>query len=373
MKFNAITPNDGYEYFFGYYDLQPYDKDGRYHLTHRVAFRDHHPSAEDIAEIGYIDLQTKTFVKVAETLAWNFQQGALLVWFESGKSVLFNDFDGEKYVARVVDLSGNELKRFSRPFATVSPDRTKAISINFSRIHDFRKGYGYSNLKDEYFDVNAPETDGIFLCNLTTGESKLLASYADMAKMFAEPPFTDGKLVLNHINFNPSGTGFVFLLRNFPAQGSKWGTLLGAGVLSGKLWKLTNFEVNSHYSFKDDDTLLIYSGLPEWGVYVINVQNGSRSRLNNREVDKDDIHVNYSPDRSFFIGDGYVDKEQKRWIYRYDFATKEAYPLFSVYSEPVNDIDIRCDLHARFSPSGEKISYDTTQNNRREIIEVIWE
>ena len=33
-KVEVITPDDGYNYFFGYYDLQPYDKDSKRHLVH---------------------------------------------------------------------------------------------------------------------------------------------------------------------------------------------------------------------------------------------------------------------------------------------------------------------------------------------------
>lgn len=365
---NTITPQDEYEYFFGYYDLQPYDETGALHLTHRVKFKDRLPTAQDVAEIGYIDVAKKSFHKIAETRAWNFQQGALLVWYESGKSVMFNDFDGEKYVTRVVSIDGQELACYDMPFGAVDKDREKGLSINFSRIYNFRPGYGYSNLKDAFYDENTPKDDGIFLVDMKTGEKKLLVSYEQMKTEFAEEPFTSGKLVVNHITFNPSGTEFVFLLRNFPKEGSKWGTVLAMGDLNGKIWKLTNFQVNSHYSFKDDETLAIFSCLPESGVYIFNVKTGEKTRIYNETLDCRDTHVNYSPDKTYFIGDGYTEAGEVRSLYRYDFKTKQADKLFSVHTE-VMATDIRCDLHARFAPNGEKISYDTTENKRREIVE----
>ena len=371
MKSQIITPNDGYEYFFGYYDLQPYDDCQKFHLAHRVRFRDRHPNATDIAEIGYIDLATKRFVKLAETRSWNFQQGALLVWFESGKSVLFNDFDGEKHISRVVDMQGVELRRYDYALGSVSPDRTKGLAINFNRIHDFRKGYGYSNIKDPFYGVKTPADDGIFLVDLQTGKGKLLASYADMATAFQEEPFTTGKLVVNHITFNPSGTGFVILLRNFPVDTPKWGTVLAVGDLDGNFKKLTDFQVNSHYSFKGDGQIYIWSGLPEYGVYVFDTQTGERERLRTPVTDKGDIHVNCAPSGNCFIGDGYVEEGGVRSIYRYDFDKKEIEKLISVYSEPVTDTDIRCDLHARFAPDEHRISYDTTENGKREIAQLI--
>ncbi|MBQ8320151.1 MAG: hypothetical protein IJX81_04655 [Clostridia bacterium] len=370
MKTKVITPHDGYEYFFGYYDLQPYDGEEKFHLAHRVAFLDRHPNAADVAEIGVIELATQRFIKLAETHSWNFQQGALLVWFESGKSVLFNDFDGEKHISRVVDMEGNELRRYDYPLGSVSADRTKGLSINFSRIHDFRKGYGYSNIKDPFYEENAPISDGIFLVDLVTGEGRLIASYADMAAAFSEEPFTNGKLVVNHITFNPSGTAFVILLRNFPVNTPKWGTVLAVGDLDGNFKKLTNFQVNSHYSFRGDGLVYIWSGLPEYGVYVFDTKTGERKLLHTPVTDKGDIHVNCSKSGDCFIGDGYVEAGGVRSIYRYDFARERIEKLLSVYSVPVTDTDIRCDLHARFSPSEKYISYDTTENGKREIVQI---
>lgn len=369
MKKTNITPNDKYHYFFGYYDLQPYDKTGNMHLAHRVKFMDRLPNKTDVAEIGYIDVKQKKFIKISQTHAWNFQQGALLVWYESGKSVMFNDYDGE-YITRIVGLDGKEIKRLPLALGAVSADRKKGLAINFARIFDFRPGYGYSNKKDPYFEVNTPCDDGIFLVDIESGNSKLILSYQQMKNAFEEKPFTDGKLVVNHITFSPSAKEFVFLLRNFPEEGKKWGTVLAVSDLDGNVRKLTNFQVNSHYSYKDDKTLAIWSGLPEYGVYFFDTVSGARTRLNNKMIDRGDIHVNYSPDKKFFIGDGYVEEGCVRSLYRYDFDTAVASKIFSVHSEPAANTDVRCDLHARFNENGSKISYDTTENKRREIVEI---
>ena len=101
MQSKIITPSDGYHYFFGYYDLQPYSSDGNKHLCHRVSFIDRLPTGEDTAEIGYVDIDSKSFVHLATTHSWNFQQGTLLQWFERDKTVVFNDFDGKKPSALV--------------------------------------------------------------------------------------------------------------------------------------------------------------------------------------------------------------------------------------------------------------------------------
>ena len=43
----------------------------------------------------------------------------------------------------------------------------------------------------------------------------------------------------------------------------------------------------------------------------------------------------------------------------------------SLLGKSVKDIDIRCDLHARWSRDGKRISYDTTENRKREIAEIM--
>lgn len=361
----------GEHYFFGYYDLQPYSVDNKIHLAHKVAFMDRMPIASDIAELCYINTDTLEITPFSTTCAWNFQQGAFLQWYDNGKSVIFNDYDGMGYVSRVVNLSGKQLAQFQRPIASLSRETNKALSVNFSRIYDFRPGYGYCNIPDEFSGELAPKRDGIFLLDINTRKSELIIPYSEMREAFFEPPFTDNKIVVNHITFNPSGTKFVFLLRNFYPAGERWGTVLAVADLKGNIKKLTNFEVNSHYSWRDDENLMIYSGLPEWGIYFINVETGERHRLCDPLCDHNDIHCNYSHDRKRFIGDGYPEKGNERSLYYYDFSTKLSCELFKVYSVPVKEIDTRCDLHARFSCDDSRISYDTTENGTREIMQVI--
>ena len=366
MNIKIITPDDGYNYFFGYYDLQPFSSDNRIHLAHRVKFCNRLPEKTDVAEVGYIDIKDRQFVKVAETRAWNFQQGAFLRWFKQDESITFNDFDGEKYVAKIVSLNGEVLRVYDKPFAALSENTGKALSVNFARIYDFRKGYGYCNISDPHFNENAPDDDGIFEIDLKTGAKRLVLSYFQMKSIFAQSPYTDQKLVVNHITYSPSGRKFVYLLRNIDPEGKMWATMLATGTPDGETAGLTKFEVNSHYSWRNDEELMIYSGLPKWGIYFFDVITGRKVALNNPLTDKNDIHCNYSPDRRCFIGDGYIETDGKRHLYLYDFKKGVAKDLFAVYSMPV-ETDIRCDLHARWNIRGDKVSYDTSENGIRQI------
>ncbi len=364
-----ITPDDGFHYFFGYYDLQPYDKTGKKHLTHRVAFADRIPEIGDVAELGYIDVENKTFHKIAQTNAWNFQQGALLQWFDD-ESIIFNDFRNGNYCSVIKNINDGSERIICAPLAHLSSDRKWGLSINFCRVWDFRPGYGYCNTKDPFFNDNIPEEDGIFLVDIENNTSKLIISYAQLAKEFPFQPFCEMKLLVNHITFNPSANRFLFLLRNFPEAGKIWGTILITADRDGKnMHNLTNYEVNSHYYWKNDEEIIIYSGLPDWGIYFINDKTRERVMLDDDLINHDDIHCIYSPDKSCFIGDGYPNTGCHRSIFLYDFATKKSRLVTKIFSEPVSNTDIRCDLHNRFNRAGDMVSFDSFHSGRREIVQ----
>lgn len=370
----VISPNDGYHYFFGYYDLQPYNKEATKHLAHRVAFADRIPEINDIAEVGYITISDKVFHKVGETCAWNFQQGALLQWFNEG-NIIYNDFRDGKFCSVIKNIYNGFERIVCQPLANLSLDRKWGLSINFPRVWDFRPGYGYCNLKDEFYSENSPEEDGIFLVDIEKNTSKLIVNYKQLAEIFPEKPFCDMKLLVNHITFNPSASRFLFLLRNFPEPGKRWGTILITADRDGNnLKNLTNYEVNSHYYWKNDKEIIIYSGLPKWGIYFINDEkNGAKEMLDDDLINYDDIHCIYSPDRTCFIGDGYPNTGSCRYIMFYDLINKKSSAIAKIYSTPVDNTDIRCDLHNRFSIDGCLVSFDSYHTDKRQICQFVFE
>lgn len=368
-----ITPDDNYHYFFGYYDLQPYDKTGNLHLAHRVAFADRLPEKDDICEVGVIELATRRFIKVGETTAWNFQQGAFLNW-SGDNAIVYNAFVNDKLCCIVKTLDGNTLKVIPRPIASLSEDKKWGLSINFARVYAFRPGYGYVGAKDEYASENAPEHDGVYLVDMETGESKLLISYAKLKTLFPQAPYTDCKLVINHVTFDPSATKFIMLLRNFPENGVNKRTQVLVIDVDGNAKKMTDYQINSHYAWKNDREFMIWSVLEEGkGIYFFNAETGSRTRLHNEILDKDDIHCLYSPDKNRFIGDSYPYVDGYRHIYQYDFASGSVEDLVKVKHDEPKIGDIRCDLHARFHQNAKTVSFDAYCGKYRTIYQLTLE
>lgn len=369
-KLVKISPDDGYHYFFGYYDLQPYDEQGKYHLAHRVKFADRLPQEEDVCEVGVIEIATRRFIKVGETTAWNFQQGAFLNWF-SKNEIIYNAFVGDKLCSIVKDINGSEIKRIPFPLASLSRDKKWGLSINFARVYAFRPGYGYIGANDVFEKENAPKNDGVFLVDMQSGKGELIISYADIIEKYPELPYTNGKLVINHVTFNYSATKFIILLRNFPETNVQKRTQLLVASVEKSLNKMTDYQINSHYSWKNDDEFLIWSLLEEGkGIYLFNTNTGKRTRLYNDILDKDDIHCLFSPDNQSFIGDSYPYVDGYRHIYKYDFKNGQVEDLIKIKHDEPKIGDIRCDLHARFNGDGKRISFDSYFEEYRGIYQL---
>lgn len=363
-----ITPKDGAHYFFGYYDLRA--SQGTRHLAHRVPFMDRLPTAEDVAQLGYLD--SGCFTPFAETTAWNFQQGALLQYHPTlMDTVCYNAFVEGKVCTVTHNYKTGEKRYTDRPCATISGDGKWGLSVNFGRIYAFRAGYGYAGAEDPNKDINAPTDDGIFLTDMGTGESKLLVAYDRLADICGYPP--EQKILINHINFSPDSRRYVALLRNFPVPGIKgWKTTMLVGDLEGNVRILLRQTYVSHYIWADSDHLFAHCSaetMDKKSMYRISAEDGSWQEYDMplfHRGGETDLHCNISPDGNYIIGDTYP-RDGMRSIEAIDLKTGACRTLLRAKTVIPTNPDIRCDLHNRFVFNGSAISYDTTQNGCRQI------
>lgn len=390
-----LTPADG-QYFFGYYDVPAADERGR-HLCHKVAFRDRFPTPEDVATLGYVHLPTpgrkerstssEIFVPFGQTKAWNFQQGSMLQWLGGRPDTcVYNVFEDGRFGACVHNVETGERRILPQPVANVACDGTKALCINMSRVYDFRPGYGYEELPDPFAAEAAPEADGIWLMEMETGHHKLILNYAELADFATREGTLDArkKVVVNHITFNPSASRFMFLLRSFPDQpGSGWETILMTANADGSDLRLhPTWGMASHYHWRNDEELLIWMHLGpdrKSGLVVLNDRTGQRTLVDEKFFTWDG-HCSYSPDRRWILYDGYPDgstPDYMRWLGIYSLEQRKGYTLGRFRSEPLyretpegqdwSFVDLRCDLHPRWTAQGTAITFDSIHEGYRAV------
>lgn len=76
-----VSPNDDFEYFFGYYDKSPWDASGRYMLCMKAKDTWSEVSPLVPVDLLLIDTQNNDSVrKLGESRSWNVQQGCMLQW-----------------------------------------------------------------------------------------------------------------------------------------------------------------------------------------------------------------------------------------------------------------------------------------------------
>lgn len=370
-KIKIITPDDGYHYFFGYYDMRAtatVGKRGR-HLCHRVKFMDRLPLPDDVCELGY--LEDGKFTAFAETTAWNFQQGALLEYCGFDESTVhYNAFEGGRFTTVIHNIDTGEQRFTDRPCANVSPDFSYGLSVNFGRIYDFRPGYGYSGYADEGGDVIAPENDGVFLVDMSTGKSRLLISYKDMQGEAGFAP--EEKILVNHITFAPDSKRYLMLVRNMGGGCPKWSTSLMVGDLNGGVKTVLPCTVVSHYYWESPDKIILYASVDGQrnGLYRLDANTGEAEEIKSFffEMKSDtDIHCILSPDGKYIIGDGYTQGDGCRPLLVINQKSGESAILLRAESPKAACTDVRCDLHVRYVYGGEYVSFDTTHAGKRQV------
>jgi len=373
------------QHFGGYYDIRLVSDDSRYVLIQSAPATDRLPLPRDFAEIALVDTQNANKVRIfGKTSTWCHQQGAH-AQFVPGPSntIVYNIFDEQAgvFASCETDIKTGEQRQLSRPISALSPDGVTAASLNFSRLYDYRPGYGYPHIPDPFADENAPKGDGLWLFDLRSGEAELVLSYDAMRDFLLENGFEDaaeGKLILNHVAFNTDGTKILLLLRVFSEDAPFPTFTLVCNSDGSNLRQIFGFA--SHYHWKDADTVMLSGGeamsreavgAPK--VFEVNVETGNFEQIG-PEILQDDGHCSYSPDREYMLYDSYGDMAfPYRQLLIFRFGDEKSLTLGFFYSPPKwynGNSDLRADLHPRWSPDGKTITFDSIHEGFRGVYSI---
>jgi len=369
LEVRCVTPRTKH-HFFGYYDKFPWDKTGRYLLALETTFIDRPPTPEDTAVIGMVDLQdAHRWIALDETHAWNWQQGTHLQWLGTApdRLIIYNMREGDRYVSVIRDVHSGETRKLPRPIYAISRDGTEAVTLNFSRVHRHRPGYGYNGVPDAWESDPHPAEDGIYWMNLQTGENRLIISVDKIANLAPQETMQNASHWFNHLQFNHDGTRFIFLHR-WKVPPSRLTRLFTAAPAGSGIYCVNPHEMTSHFDWRSATQILAWARRPGIGDrYFIFTDRTDRAEVMGEGILTTDGHCSYSPDGRWVLTDTYPDKEHKRTLLLYRPEDQRRVDIGHFYAPPELGGEIRCDLHPRWSRDGTQVCFDSAHEGDRQM------
>lgn len=252
-----LTPNNGKHYFFGFHDLIATNATNNKLLSLEVDIIKRPPLPSEQAGVGYVDLTTGEYIKLGNSNAYNFPQGARLQWISDTRFIVNNQV-GTTWGSDIYDTSsGQKVDELEYTCHCLSKDATFAFGLNYARLHRLG-GYGYIGLPDPSVDEVMPKNDGIFKTNLKTKETKVIVSIDAVANCdVATSGDTGMHHYLTHLVLSPCGERIAFLHRFFYQDGGLRTRLMTINVDGSDLRCIASGFL-SHFEWKDDTSVFIW-------------------------------------------------------------------------------------------------------------------
>lgn len=369
-----ISPEDGYEYYYGYYDKSPWDATDRYIIALKVRKTYKSPAPKEQGEIVLIDTKCDNkVIFVGTTSSWNVQQGCMAQWLgpDFHNRIIYNDYRYGEYCSVIYNVEQKrEEKEFPLPIYDVARDGSFALSLDFSRLHRMRPGYGYSNLPEKTNGELCPDKPCIWKLNLHTGEVTELFKYTEMASFEPDESMVGAEHKVNHIMISPNGKRFMVLHRWFK-KGRKHTRLVTVNVDKSEMYNLSDDVFVSHCYWKNDEEILSFLRKKGTGDhYYLMKDKTQKYRMYWPELNTDG-HCSYSLDSKFIITDTYPNRNRMATVYLCTEEDNCSRQIARVFAPFRYDNDCRCDLHPRWNHKGNRVCIDSVHEGKRAVYVVI--
>lgn len=360
LKFTRLSPNDGH-YVHGFYNLQPWSTDHQRFLCHRLPFADRMPTGSESAEIGWIEISSGRFCPLAETLAWNFQLGSMLQWLDENR-VIYNTRKNDAFVARVHSLVDDSIRDLPSTFFAIAPSGGEVLGFDMARGAAVNPGYCYTGTNYPLFDRSAPEGEGIVCMDTSSGASRLLASYKELADRFAGPSWQREPVMIGRILYNADGSRAVFSFRFWMKETRQRHTVLI--VLSPRTGAMAQLLPNhwspAHFDWLGKDHLLVWCQ-PEEGsaarFHLVSCIGEAPVPIAGSKLTVDG-HVAFCRQGSAILTDTFRQKDGNQHLMLYERETDQLTHL-ARFPAPSRPTDLRCDLHPCLSRDERLLAVDS--------------
>lgn len=241
-------------HLFGFHDLIISNVAGDKYLSLEVDTINRPPLPGELFGVGYI--KHGKYVRIGETTALNYPQGARQQWVGDTELFTVNNRVGDVWGTDLYDTYTNKLiDRFNASTHMLSKDGRYAYGLDYARL--FRLGgYGYSGIADKGINEAMPTDSGITKMDLKTKQIELLVSVRQVAEC-GHASAGVSHHYLTHLSLNPSCTRVAFLHRYFMADGGLMTRLMTVNTNGSELRCLAQGFL-SHFDWKDDETIYIF-------------------------------------------------------------------------------------------------------------------
>ncbi|MDO4499735.1 MAG: hypothetical protein Q4B60_00505 [Erysipelotrichaceae bacterium] len=347
--------NDDKVHFFGYYD-KPCFAYGK-SLSHRV-------NVDNFDYSQTIDILVDD-KKVSTSKAWNLQQGSMSTWMDENH-IIHNDFDGNKFISKIVDINTLESRIIDFPIYSVSKNKKFALSLNFSRLAKLRKDYGYFNLP--YNDLPAENEDGIYYVDIENNTNHLWLTLEEIINFKTRENMKGAVHKVNHIDISPNNDKAIFLHRWFVGK-TKYTRLLCVDINTKELRLLADNDMVSHMCWYGNDKVFgfLRGNNNKDGYFFIDMNGNQKHLVHDLLID--DGHPTVLNER-YIVTDGYPDYTCKSKLMLIDLKNNTVSVVGRFYSYKKFQDDRRCDLHPRFDVDSKCLTIDSVCLGIRNIYHI---
>ena len=365
-----VSPDDSYEYLCGYYDKSPWDMDDRFLLALKVRGSWKSVAPKEYGIVCVIDTHNENKVfKIGISHSWNVQQGCMAQWLgpDFRERIIYNDFREGHYCSVIYNLRERREERIlNAPVYDVSRDGKTALSLDFSRLHRMRPGYGYSNLPDDSVGQLCPDSPCIWKINLESGRIDDLLRYTDLVSFEPDETMKNAEHKVNHLMISPDGKRFMLLHRWFN-KGRKHTRLVTVNMDGTLLYNLSDDGFVSHCYWKNDREILSFLRKDETGKHYYLMKDKSQDYSLLWPELNTDGHCSYSSDGKMIVTDTYPDRKRTASVYLCSEQENCSTVLARVHAPFRYDFECRCDLHPRWDREGDLICIDSVHEGKRGI------
>jgi len=378
-KFRLRTLTSGPKHhFFGYYGTSPWSKDESKMVGIASDFQDRLPEPEDTAGIGLIDPNNGSFNEIAQTSAWNLQQGAMLHWnpLSPNQGIIYNDQVENKLISVKLDTQTGKKLFLPRSISAVASKGKYALSLTYGRLGRMRKVVGYAGTVDPNPNEAHPKNDGVFSIDLQTNKTKLIVSIAEVFDFAIKdyPVLANRHIWFNHTDICPSGNKFLFLARFRNEKNKIDSAMFAANIDGSDLKMIIPFGSSvSHFGWRNDDEIAVTFQDPldnKIKHFLLSLYKKESSIIGENFI-IDDGHCTFSANGRWMATDRTEDCSRSTSLWLYDLKLDKGVMLanLAVPEYKYLHTNTRCDFHPRWNPSGNKICFDAidTFSNTRQM------